>query len=138
MKKEHNEIIKLVKKFISALEVAATDENHIGLRYSRLLKSLRFRGIDQDRGAELTQQLVSQVALRNSPSNDQISTRAMQDFMEPDITGVLYNGIESLAPTWVDAANFDPFCGSFSYFESDVFGMVPQKDIEFGMLRDKV
>jgi hypothetical protein len=45
IKEEHNEIMKLVRGFILALEVAATSERYIGLRYSRPLQGL-YRGPD--------------------------------------------------------------------------------------------
>jgi hypothetical protein len=132
-KEERNEILKLVLGFIAALKVAATSGHHIGLRYSRLLQSLWFPVIDQAT-PESQQQNVSQINPRNTLASEQSSAEAVQGFAVPDILGTSYDvSVETSMPTWAEAAGFDPFCGSFSYFEADIFGTLSQRDIDFGI-----
>jgi hypothetical protein len=133
IKEERNEIVNLVCGFILALEVAATSERHIGLRYSRLLQGLWFSAIDQPRPESQPQNL-SQINPRNTPASEQLFAEAVQSFIVPDILGTSHDvAVEISMPTWVEGAGFDPFCGSFSYFEADIFGTLCQRDIDFGM-----
>jgi hypothetical protein len=133
MKEEHNEVVKLIRGFMLALKVAATSEHHIGLRYSRLLNPLWFPAIDQAR-PESQQQNVSQINPPNTPASNHPSAEAVQGSTVPDILRTAHHvGVETAMPTWVDGSGFDPFCGSLSYCEADIFGMLSQRNIEFSM-----
>jgi hypothetical protein len=125
--------MKLVRGFILALEVAATSERHIGLRYSRLLQGLWFPAINQPRPESQPQNLC-QINPRNTPASEHLFAEAVQGLIVPDILGTSHDvAIEISMPTWVEGAGFDPFCESFSYFEADILSTLCQRDIDFGM-----
>ncbi|PMD33557.1 hypothetical protein L207DRAFT_557613 [Hyaloscypha variabilis F] len=64
--------------------------------------------------------------------SDQSSAEVVQDFTVPDILGTFHD-IETSMPAWVEGAGFDPFCGSFSYFDADIFGTLSQRELDFGI-----
>lgn len=124
MKEERDEILKLLHEFISSLETAATNEHHIGTRYSRLLKHLWFPDPVQRKLSDTEELTVTsdrqQPGLNNNISIDPTSVELFENSGE---------GIQ--VPAWVETPGFDPFCGSLSYFESDILGMLSQSKFDF-------
>ncbi|KAH8815999.1 hypothetical protein F5884DRAFT_818169 [Xylogone sp. PMI_703] len=105
MKEEHDEIILLVQDFISALEMASTDSQHIGVRYSKLLRSLKF------------------------------PRRARDTAVDDDFHDVSLNSISGVPGMGVvGPQNTDPFYSNFLSFDTDLFGMVTQGDLNFDTL----
>jgi hypothetical protein len=136
MKEEHHEVVELVRGFMSALEEAATGENHIGLRYNKLLKNLWFpeRALTK---IKLPQEMSSRVSFTNSFANDQQPGENGQSFIEPDMVWSFQNTTsEPAQATLFGESGFDPFCGSSSDFDVDLFGMLSQGTFQFGTLAD--
>jgi hypothetical protein len=124
MADEHEGVISLVGGFMTVLDSAASSDCHIARRYSRLLKSLWFPYLQHTSADTRTVQIrIDGNADRTTTSAQKMSkpnTAEESQIIDPeDQEGVL------------EMTNFDPFCGSFSGFEADIFGSVPQEVFGF-------
>jgi hypothetical protein len=109
MADERTRVITLVHEFMTALENAASNEYHIGRRYSRLLKSLWFPNVRQTSANARTASVMSN---SQTPETSQSTDLESHGYIAETIS-------------------FDPFCGGFSGFEADILGFFPQDSFSF-------
>ena len=121
---EGEEVMKLFRRFMKALENCASSDHHIGRRYNNLLKSLWFPAL----GLTVGDGQMTPV----EPHNNTVSaSNTVQSTSIPDLIEIS----QTLQPESQDSALetmiFDPFCGSFYGFETDIFGFMPQDNFNF-------
>lgn len=111
---EQEEVVDIVRGFMAALENSASSYHHIGQRYSTLLKNLWFPGLEQTSANNQTIQMKTYGSAK-STTNTGLNTPKVSQSIDP----------EPQVPM-LETMSFDPFYGSFSGFEADVFGFTSQ------------
>lgn len=113
----------LVRGFTRVLDTAASSDNHIGGRYSKLLNSLWSPDPQQT-------SVIAQTVKEKNDNNGNCTVNntpmlTTRNSLEASQTNVPQSHEEILEET------FDPFYGSFSGFEADIFGIVQQDILGF-------
>lgn len=136
VKEEIDEVIELVRGFISALENASTGSHHIGLRYSRLLKSLWFS--ESSRRTEgSTGDILDKDSIREPARQPQSTGGIYQPLFDHSTTGVPENINPMTADrNLLETSSFEPFYGDFSNIDLALFDLLPQSGLELDMLQD--
>lgn len=123
VEKEYQEIISLIKGFISALENAATGEQHIGHRYSRLLRRLWFPTIRTSTHGQNHQK-------KSTARGERITNSRSPPERQATLTAPNENNPAAMAmsDTSLDTSsiNIDALPTGYPYLENDPFALVSQ------------
>jgi hypothetical protein len=121
---EDGEVTNLVQQFIEALKNATGSDHHTGRRYSLLLKGFWFPAPGQTvADAQMT-----------CPDNHNRSVSASNTakiMPIPQIIEISQYNEQEAQDCVLEPTPFDPFWGSFSGFEAELFGFMPQDNFGF-------
>jgi hypothetical protein len=116
MADEHERVVELLRRFMVALDGAASNEYHIGLRYSGLLESLWFPSLGH----------TSEMIDGNAKCTTNFRTTSHPQNLE-----ILPNAGREAYGSMLQTMGLDPFCGSFSGLEVEFLELDLQDGFNF-------